>query len=143
MPPVGTPRTQRMRKLACDECGYIAYTSRRWIEHGLPLCPCGTHLIPQDPDDAALALTPAELDQHPALIAYKRAVSSVLHGQAGPARSLRSTGKTFRSPDEIAGDRMEQERREAARARQLSVLRRGPVDPSRAVASATADPIPF
>jgi hypothetical protein len=141
--PVGTTRTQRMRKLAC-ECGYIAYTSRRWIERGLPLCPCGAQLLPEDPDDAALVLTADQLAEHPAVVAYKRAVASVMHGQSGPARALRNAGgRGFRSPDEIAAQRLERERRDAARARQLGALRRGPVDPSRQPAPVAADPIPF
>jgi hypothetical protein len=143
--PVGTTRTQRNRKLVCenDECGYQVYTSRRWIERGLPMCPCGAHLVPDDPDDAALVLAPEELEQHPAVIEYKRAVSSVMHGQAGPGRALRATGRELRPADEVAAQRLERERRKAARARQVGALRRGQLDPTRTPAAAAADEIPF
>lgn len=39
-----TPKKQgtRMLKLECSEgCGYIVRTSRKWVEAGLPTCPCG------------------------------------------------------------------------------------------------------
>lgn len=29
----------RMIKTECEECGYIAYTSRKWLEVGTPICP--------------------------------------------------------------------------------------------------------
>ncbi len=32
----------RLIKVHCNNCGYIARTTRRWIEEGLPICPCGT-----------------------------------------------------------------------------------------------------
>jgi hypothetical protein len=34
-------QTTRMIKLVCDECGYIARTTSKWIEVGLPTCVCG------------------------------------------------------------------------------------------------------
>lgn len=142
--PVGTTRTQRLRKLECDACGYIAYTSRRWIETGLPVCPCGLTLLPADPDDAALALSPAELDSHPAVLEYKRAVASVLHGQEGPARSVHGNwGANIRPADQVAAEKLERDRREAARARQLASLRRGQLDPSRQTAAAAVADMPF
>lgn len=38
------PQTTRMRKLECPECGYVARTTQKWIEVGLPTCPCGTEM---------------------------------------------------------------------------------------------------
>lgn len=34
-------QTTRMLKLEADCCGYIARTTKKWIEIGLPSCPCG------------------------------------------------------------------------------------------------------
>jgi len=31
----------RMLKLACPECGYTVRTTLKWIDVGLPTCPCG------------------------------------------------------------------------------------------------------
>lgn len=31
----------RMLKIACPKCGYTVRTTRKWIDHGLPTCPCG------------------------------------------------------------------------------------------------------
>jgi hypothetical protein len=32
----------RMLKLQCKECGWMARTSRKWMDLGLPTCACGT-----------------------------------------------------------------------------------------------------
>jgi hypothetical protein len=55
-----------------------------------------------------------------------------MRGHAGRARSLRSTGTTFRAPEAIAWDRVRSAMREAAREAQLAPLRR-----------VVSDPIPF
>lgn len=92
-------------------------------------------MIPADPEDAALVLSPEQLEDHPAVQEYRAAVASVMHGQAGPARSLKATGRTFRSPDEIAAEKVERARRERARQTRLNALSsRTP---------AVSDPIPF
>lgn len=37
----GRPQGTRMLKVTCGECGYVARTTRKWIEQaGAPLCPC-------------------------------------------------------------------------------------------------------
>lgn len=82
--PVGTPKTQRLRRLECGECGYLAYVSRRWIATGLPGCPCGGTLMPEDPDDARLALPDDELTQHPAVIEYRRGTYDPTSGEQPP-----------------------------------------------------------
>jgi len=117
-PTAGTARTQRMRKASCEGCGYIAYISRRWIAQGLPTCPCGGRLIPEDPDDAALILSPDELAQHPAVIEYDRAIASVLQGQKGTTGVSRNAG----NPHELAAKKVERARRERARAAQLAAI---------------------
>lgn len=37
-------QTTRMLKLACPDCGYGVRTTQKWIEVGLPRCPCGTDM---------------------------------------------------------------------------------------------------
>lgn len=40
--PWGTPKQgTRMIKVVCDECGYTFRTTQKWIEVGMPSCPCG------------------------------------------------------------------------------------------------------
>jgi hypothetical protein len=34
----------RMLKLQCPECGYQVRTTQKWIDIGLPICPCGAEL---------------------------------------------------------------------------------------------------
>jgi hypothetical protein len=41
----------RMIKLECPQDGYIVRTTRKWIEQGLPRCPCGHELEGDIPDD--------------------------------------------------------------------------------------------
>jgi hypothetical protein len=40
------PQTNRQLKIVCPdtECGYTARTTRKWIEIGLPICPCGEQM---------------------------------------------------------------------------------------------------
>jgi hypothetical protein len=38
----------RMLKLEADCCGYIVRTTKKWIEIGLPSCPCGNEFILED-----------------------------------------------------------------------------------------------
>lgn len=36
-------QTTRMIKCECEDCGYVARTSNKWIEEaGAPLCPCNS-----------------------------------------------------------------------------------------------------
>lgn len=37
-------QTTRMIKLTCPDDGYVVRTTRRWIDFGLPSCPCGTKM---------------------------------------------------------------------------------------------------
>ena len=41
-----TPKTQttRMLKLEAACCGYTVRTTKKWIEQGMPSCPCGTEM---------------------------------------------------------------------------------------------------
>ena len=38
----------RMLKLEADCCGYIVRTTKKWIEIGLPACPCGNEFTPPE-----------------------------------------------------------------------------------------------
>jgi hypothetical protein len=44
----GKKQSTRMMKCECSECGYIAYTSRKWLEEmGTPICPCNNDRMMQ------------------------------------------------------------------------------------------------
>jgi hypothetical protein len=55
--------------------------------------------------------------------------ASVRHGQAGPARSLKSTGKVFEAPEAKAWEHVRRAMRDAAKQSQLSGLRKVDVAP--------------
>lgn len=38
------PQTTRQRKTECPECGYVARITRKWLDIGVPTCPCGTEM---------------------------------------------------------------------------------------------------
>mgnify|MGYP003450607544 FL=1 len=38
------PQTTRMRKIECPEDGYTVRTTLKWLDIGLPTCPCGTEM---------------------------------------------------------------------------------------------------
>ncbi len=40
-PLVGKTQSTRMLKLECKNCGWMARTSRKWMDLGLPTCACG------------------------------------------------------------------------------------------------------
>lgn len=55
---VGTPATQRNRRLECDAgCGRVAYQSRLWIAQGVMGCPCGGRMMPSAAEDRQLIKT--------------------------------------------------------------------------------------
>lgn len=35
----------RLKKIECPKCGYAARTTKKWLEVGLPTCPCGMKMI--------------------------------------------------------------------------------------------------
>ena len=43
-PIINKPQSTRMLKLQCGSCGWMARTSRKWIDLGLPTCACGTQM---------------------------------------------------------------------------------------------------
>ena len=45
-------QTTRQLKVVCPECEYTARITKKWIEVGLPTCPCGTQMEQEvKPDD--------------------------------------------------------------------------------------------
>lgn len=52
--PSGSAATTRMRKVACPVCGYTVRMARKWIAVGMPTCPCGATMAPEDIEDAAV-----------------------------------------------------------------------------------------
>ena len=34
----------RMIKLECPDCGYVVRTTAKWIDVGMPKCPCGAEM---------------------------------------------------------------------------------------------------
>ncbi len=44
-------QSTRMKKITCSACGYTARTTAKWLEHGTPVCPCGTKMTAEDSAD--------------------------------------------------------------------------------------------
>lgn len=53
--PGGGPKKQgtRLLKLLCVKCGYVARTTQKWVDTGLPVCPCGMDMIVEGMEDDA------------------------------------------------------------------------------------------
>lgn len=47
-PPPRKIQGTRMLKVFCPECGYTLRTTRRWLDEGVPTCPCGTLMVDVD-----------------------------------------------------------------------------------------------
>lgn len=43
-------QSTRMHKLECPDCGYTVRTTAKWIEAGMPTCPCGEEMQPEKPE---------------------------------------------------------------------------------------------
>jgi hypothetical protein len=43
-----TTQSTRMLKIQCPACGWMARTSKKWMELGLPTCACGEQMINPD-----------------------------------------------------------------------------------------------
>lgn len=43
----------RLRKVACEDCGYTIRVTRSWMDQGLPSCPCGGRMVPESGADLA------------------------------------------------------------------------------------------
>jgi hypothetical protein len=44
-------QTTRMILIRCPDCGYQVRTTRKWIEIGIPTCPCGTKMEAEQKED--------------------------------------------------------------------------------------------
>lgn len=139
----GALKRTGLHRAECEhECGAYVYATVAMLErHGCPVCACGGRLIPDHPDLAAAVLPDASLDAHPAVLAYHRELARVMHGRAPreqrigshTARTQARSADAALSAEDLASQRVEQARREAAHARRMSGLRR-PVH---------VDPMPF
>ncbi len=38
------PQSTRMKKITCPSCDYLVRTSQKWLDTGVPTCPCGTKM---------------------------------------------------------------------------------------------------
>jgi hypothetical protein len=47
-----TTQSTRMLKIQCPACGWMARTSKKWMELGLPTCACGEQMINPDVEAA-------------------------------------------------------------------------------------------
>lgn len=41
----------RMRKVQCPACGYLVRTTSKWLDVGVPTCPCGEQMEADDDED--------------------------------------------------------------------------------------------
>jgi hypothetical protein len=48
------PQSTRMLKIQCPACGWMARTSKKWMELGLPTCACGEQMINPDAQAAEI-----------------------------------------------------------------------------------------
>jgi hypothetical protein len=55
----------RLRKVACEDCGYTIRMARSWMDRGFPVCPCGQAMRPTDAGDLAYCglIGPGDMSQ--------------------------------------------------------------------------------
>jgi hypothetical protein len=44
-------QSTRMLKLTCHNCGYTVRTTAKWLEQGVPTCPCGEDMTPEESEE--------------------------------------------------------------------------------------------
>jgi hypothetical protein len=99
----GTPKTTRLRRLDCaDGCGYTIRLSRKWLDVGLPSCPCGGLLVPAAIEDADRALerghlTAAQYDSIPEVAELHHHIAGIAHGRSGSKDAGTSLARTARA----------------------------------------------
>lgn len=54
----------RLVKVECPDCGYTARVTQKWIARGLPTCPCGSNIRPED-DSQVQAVGSEESENSP------------------------------------------------------------------------------
>jgi hypothetical protein len=105
-----------LHRLECQLCDGFAYGTVANLESiGLPRCACGETL---QPTELELAMLLGADDSRP-MIAYMRECNSVAKGQA--PHGMRGH-ELRRSPEEIAAERVEKDRRSSAARRRRSAL---------------------
>jgi hypothetical protein len=143
----GTPKTTRLRRLDCaDGCGYTIRLSRRWMDAGLPSCPCGGLLVPAAIEDADRALerghlTVAEYNAIPEVAELHHHLASIAQGRSGSkdaGTELARTAKGRQSDTALAHDRLYKARAAEAYARRLAAL-----EPHRFGGAPSTDDMPF
>jgi hypothetical protein len=144
---VGATTTTRLRRLDCaDGCGYTIRLSRRWMDAGLPSCPCGGLLVPAAIEDADRALehghlTVAQYDSIPEVAELHHHLAGIAHGRSGSKDAGTSLARTAdgRKPDlALAHDRLYRSRASEAYARRLAAL-----EPHRFGGAPSTDDMPF
>jgi hypothetical protein len=132
----GTPKTTRLRRLDCaDGCGYTIRLSRKWLDVGLPSCPCGGLLVPAAIEDADRALerghlTVAQYDSIPEVAELHHHLAGIAHGRSGS----KDAGTNLA----LAHDRLYRSRASEAYARRLAAL-----EPHRFGGAPSTDDMPF
>jgi hypothetical protein len=143
----GTPKTTRLRRLDCaDGCGYTVRLSRKWLDVGLPSCPCGGLLVPAAIEDADRVLecghlTAAQYDAIPEVAELHHHLAGIAHGRAGSkdaGTSLARTAQGRKSDTALAHDRLYRSRASEAYARRLAAL-----EPHRFGGAPSTDDMPF
>lgn len=112
---------QGLKRLECaDGCGCIAYMTLAQLErHGMPLCPCGAGLVPDDLEVAAAVCDALTLEQVPTYREYLRKCQSVAHGQ----KSHVQRGRVVQAVEQAAADATRRAVVRAAQERKRAGLR--------------------
>ena len=138
----GTAKTTRNRPCECEHgCGSKLRASRSQLDRGLYVCPCGGAMVPSALEDMLRAferghVTAEQLEAHAEYADYSAALESVQHGQLAHVRK----GRTVRSAESLAAERVYKARAFQAYSNQLAALNDcafgGPVAPA-------SDSMPF
>jgi hypothetical protein len=104
-----------LHKMECRDCGNYAYSAVAALERfGLPMCHCGSELLPDELELAVLLGVDS-----PAVAEYEAECQSIAHGQA--SHGMR--GRELRPVESIAAERVSARRRERARSNRLQAIR--------------------
>lgn len=105
-----------LHALECQMCDARSYATVATLERrGLPPCWCGERM---QPTELELAMILSATDARP-MVEYMRQCNSVAKGQAAHGRAGRTLKRT---PEEVAAERVEAERRSHAVYRQLAAI---------------------
>lgn len=109
-----------LKRLEClEQCGCAAYMTLAQLErHGMPSCPCGSRMVPEDLEVAAAVLERSDLETVPAYREFVRECESLTIGQ----RSHQQRGRKVSQTEAVATERVAKAAQQSARARRLSGL---------------------